>query len=66
LRSWANETHTFGSVYKQLDWLVNNGQPGADKEKALALRAPLMELAARYPAKLEKQQATTAPTVAPS
>lgn len=58
--------HTFGSVYKQLDWLVNNGQPGADKEKALALRAPLMELAARYPAKPEKQTATTAPTVAPA
>ncbi len=39
----------FGRVKAQLDWMVEFGLAGADKARALALRAPLLELAARYP-----------------
>ncbi len=58
--------NAFSTVAKQLDWVIENGLPGPDKEQAITLRAPLIELAARYPAKpvTTKVHAEQAPPLA--
>jgi hypothetical protein len=39
----------FGAVCEQLAWLSEFGLDGADRQKAIALREALVELAMRYP-----------------
>jgi hypothetical protein len=39
----------FGAVNEQLVWLSEFGMDGADRQKAIALREALVELALRYP-----------------
>jgi hypothetical protein len=40
----------FSRLCRDLDWVIINGQPGADRELAKSLRVPFEKLAARYPA----------------
>ncbi len=48
---------TFVSAAHLLGWLAEHGSPGPDRERAIALRVPLEELVARYPAPEPKTQA---------
>ena len=43
--------NAFGAVARQLEWLAEFGLEGADRQKALALHAALMDLPTRYPAR---------------
>lgn len=49
---------TFSAVAQQLAWLIDNGEAGADQQRAAELRTPLEKLADRYPG--PAQQTTTA------
>jgi len=59
----------FGAVAEQLAWLSEFGLDGADRQKAIALREALVELATRYPrpnagkANMTQSAATSAPPV---
>ncbi len=41
--------NAFGAVAQQLEWVAEFGMDGADRQKAITLRATLVELATRYP-----------------
>jgi hypothetical protein len=55
----------FAHVSDSLAWLSLNGQPGTDRDRAAALRLPLENLVARYPAPSSATEAPApeAPTV---
>jgi hypothetical protein len=48
----------FSRVSRDLAWVIINGQPGADRDKAMSLRVPFEKLAARYPAPVKGEPAT--------
>lgn len=61
----AECVQVFGTVHRALDWLAEHGHAGPDRDTAIALRATLDELVAKYPARVVKPKPTTqSPTVA--
>lgn len=55
----------FGTVYRALDWLAEHGYGGTERDTAIALRATLDDLVAKYPARVGKAKTTTqAPSLA--
>lgn len=54
-------TQVFGTVYNALDWHTAYGEPGEDREEAIALQTSLKDLAAKYPLRTGK---TKSPQVA--
>jgi hypothetical protein len=52
---------SFVAVAEQLAWEIEHGQPGGDRDRAMAMRGPMEKLVARYPAPMATAPAAAAP-----